>query len=344
LLGLFLISGQLRQATRLPLFRQVYHTIKQPTFLEGGAMYDLARRIISIAAQLAASALPLASSAHAASPVTVADTRVFPESISVTSDGTLLIAGSEKGIIYKATPGAATAQAWISREQAGFEGFLLGIYADEPHGVFYVCSDVAGPPRKAAFTAFDLKTGVKKATYAFPDGGLCNDFITAADGTVYATDTVLGRIIRLRPGATEPDVWASDPAMVGIDGIAFAGGKLYFNNVRKNLLQRIEINADGSAGAITTLQLSAEISGPDGMRVGPGNVLLITENKTGKLTEAKLDGDKATLSIVKDGFGQLTAIGVVGDMAWVAESKFALRDDPNNKDPGPWLIMPVSLH
>jgi hypothetical protein len=71
-------------------------------------------------------------------------------------------------------------------------------------------------------------------------GGLCNDFITAADGTLYATDTVLGRIIRLKPGATERDVWANDPSLVGIDGIAFVGGKLYFNNVQKNLLQRTE--------------------------------------------------------------------------------------------------------
>jgi sugar lactone lactonase YvrE len=305
-------------------------------------VFDIGRRIIAAAA-LAVSAVALAAAAEPASPVSVPDTRVFPESISVTSDGTLLIAGSEKGVIYKAAPGAATAQPWISREQAGFEGFLLGIYADERHGVFYVCSDVVGPPRKAAFTAFDLKTGAKKATYAFPGGGLCNDFITAADGTVYATDTELGRIIRLKPGAAEPEVWANDPAMVGIDGIAFAGGKLYFNNVRKNLLQRIEINPDGASGAITTLQLSADINGPDGMRAGPGEVLLFTENRTGKLTQAKVDGDKAALTVVKDGFGQLTGIGVLGGVAWVSESKFALRNDPNNKDPGPWLIYPVTL-
>ena len=72
--------------------------------------------------------------------MTVSDTSVVPESILATSDGTLLIAGSEKAIIYKAAPGGTTAQAWISREQAGFEGFR--IYADEPHNVFYVCSDV----------------------------------------------------------------------------------------------------------------------------------------------------------------------------------------------------------
>jgi len=88
--------------------------------------HHVGRRIAFAAAQLAISALALASVAGAASPVTVPDSRVFPESITATSDGTLLIAGSEKGIIYKASPGAAVAPAWISREQAGFEGFLLG--------------------------------------------------------------------------------------------------------------------------------------------------------------------------------------------------------------------------
>jgi hypothetical protein len=127
--------------------------------------------------------------------------------------------------------------------------------------------------------------------------------------------------------------------LAGIDGIAFAGGKLYFNNVRKNLLQRIDIKSD----AMATLQLSAPLSGPDGMRVGPGDVLLITENKAGNLNQAKIEGDKATLTPIKGGFGQLTAVGVVGNIAWVAESRFALRNDPNNKDPGPWVITPVTL-
>jgi hypothetical protein len=63
--------------------------------------------------------------------VIAADNRRFPESISGTSDGTLLIAGSEKDIIYKTSLGATAAEPWISREQAGWpRGFLLGIDAD----------------------------------------------------------------------------------------------------------------------------------------------------------------------------------------------------------------------
>jgi sugar lactone lactonase YvrE len=301
------------------------------------------RKIILILAHIAVWMTAMAPIAKAASPVTVPDTRVFPESITATSDGTLLIAGSEKGTIYKAAAGATIAEPWITREKAGFEGFLLGIYADEPRSVFYVCSDVAGPPRQAAFKSFDLKTGALKATYQFPDGGLCNDFVAATDGTLYVTDTVLGRILRLKPGATEPDVWATDPGLIGVDGIAFAAGKLYVNNVFKNLLQRIDVKSDGSVGTITPLELSAPLAGPDGMRTGPGDTLLIAENKSGKFTQAKVEGDKATLEVVKSGFGQLTAVAVVGNTAWVAESRFALRGDPNNKDPGPWVITPVTL-
>jgi hypothetical protein len=89
----------------------------------------------------------------------------------------------------------------VDFQGAGWSGGgpVLGIYAEEPYGVFYLCGDVSGPPRGAAFTAFDLKTGARKATSAFPDGGLCNDFITAAEGTAYAPDTALGRFIQRTP-------------------------------------------------------------------------------------------------------------------------------------------------
>ena len=70
---------------------------------------------------------------------------------------------------------------------------------------------------------------------------------------------------------------------------------------------------------------------------------MIAENKAGNLTQAKIDGDKATLTVLKGGFGQLTAVAVVGKTVWVAESKFAQRDNPNNRDPGPWVITLVAL-
>jgi hypothetical protein len=66
-----------------------------------------------------------------------------------------------------------------------------------------------------------------------------------------------------------------------------------------------------------------------------GGALLIAENRTGNLTQAKIEGDKATLTVIKGGFGQLTAVAVVGNTAWVAESRFAQRDNPNTEIPAP---------
>jgi hypothetical protein len=94
---------------------------------------------------------------------------------------------------------------------------------------------------------------------------------------------------------------------------------------------------------VTKLGLSTPLAEPDDFRVGPGEVLLMTENRTGNLTQAKIEGDKATLTPINGGFGQLTAIGVVSNLVWVAGSKFALRSDPNNKYPGPCVIIPVTL-
>jgi hypothetical protein len=40
---------------------------------------------------------------------------------------------------------------------------------------------------------------------------LCNDMVVAADGTVYVTDTLSGRILRLKKGASALETWATDP-------------------------------------------------------------------------------------------------------------------------------------
>ena len=57
---------------------------------------------------------------------------------------------------------------------------------------------------ETALKAFNLKTAAFKASYAFPNNGLCNDMAVAKDGTVYATDTTQGRVLRLKKGAKAP--------------------------------------------------------------------------------------------------------------------------------------------
>ncbi|MFO1184911.1 MAG: SMP-30/gluconolactonase/LRE family protein [Bauldia sp.] len=274
-------------------------------------------------------------------PVTIHDTRVFPESITSTADGALIVGSLEKGNIYKATPGAPTAEVWITQQQGNL-GSLLGVFADEANGRLLVCNSPVGSANTTEAKVFDLASGALKASYPFPGGGRCNDFAVASDGTVYATDTPGGRVLRLRPGSAAMEAWVGSPDLVGVDGIAFAGGKLYVNNVTKNSLHRIEVRGDGSAGDITPIETSMPLAGPDGMRSGPGNTLLIAENRAGRLTQATLEGNKASLKVLKDGLGQVTAVTLDKNTAWVSEAKFPLRADAT-KDPGPFIVVPVAL-
>ena len=211
-----------------------------------------------------------------------------------------------------------------------------------------MCTDDPDQQRgRAELKAFDLKTAAPKAGYRFPGGGLCNDIAVARDGTTYATDTRGGRILVLKRGATALDVLWADPKWVGIDGIALlTNGSLLFNNVRENQLVRVDIKPGGAAGTVTQLGLSQPIDGPDGMRALPDGRFLLAENRAGKIDIVTIEGDKAKIETIKDGFKFTpTAVTVVGETAWALEARFAYRNDPalKDKDPGQFGAIAVQM-
>jgi hypothetical protein len=74
--------------------------------------------------------------------------------------------------------------------------------------------------------------------------------------------------------------------------------------------------------------------------------VIMAENRTGKLDLVHVDGNKATINTIKDGFNlSLTAVTVTGDTAWVIETKFVYRTDPQfkDKDPEPFGATAVPL-
>ncbi len=186
--------------------------------------------------------------------VTIHEEKPFPESLSSTLRTDLLYIGSlAKGEVFKAAKGAATAEVWIKPGTNGLQR-VLGVLADPKSGTLWVCSSKL-PPQGAptALKSFDLKTGASKGSYDFPgDNTLCNDIAIGPDGTAYATDTIVGSILRLKKGATALDVWAKDAKLAGIDGIAFGDpSTIYINTVTTGHLFRIPVGKDGAAGAVT---------------------------------------------------------------------------------------------
>jgi hypothetical protein len=299
------------------------------------------RGAVSIAAVIGVAGVALAQPAQ----IIIDDTRVFPESLTSTADGTIIIGSMDHGTVYRAASGAAKAVPWIAAGPNGL-GRVLGVLADDAANTLWLCTNDTDPKGNAAeLKAFDLKTAMPKAGYAFDGGGLCNDIAIARDGTVFVTDTRGGRILSRKPGATTLIVWAADPKWVGIDGIAIlADGAVLFNNVRQNQLVRVDVKPDGTSGAATLLALSQPIDGPDGMRTLQDGRIILAENRSGKIDIVNVEADKARIETIKDGFKFTpTAVTVVGDTAWALEAKFAYRNDPALKDKDPGLFGPTAV-
>src|SRR5215467_8341357 len=210
-------------------------------------------------------AIGLVATLHAADrpEITFADGRIFPESLTSTRDGAVYFGSVGLDSVYRAAPDASVARTWIQPKANGLQQ-VLGVLADEATGTLWVCASATGGRGGApavgetALKAFALKDASFKASYAFPGNGLCNDIAVAKDGSVYATDTIQARVLRLKKGASALDVWAADPALLNTaDGIALLDdGAVYVNSVGQGFLVRIPVQADGSAGAITKLENS----------------------------------------------------------------------------------------
>lgn len=272
------------------------------------------------------------------------DGRIFPESLTSTKNGAVYFGANGQDAVYRAAPNAAQATVWIKPKTNGLQQ-VLGVFADERAGTLWVCTSQTGGRGGApvagetALKAFSLKDASFKTSAPFPGGnGLCNDIAVAKDGTVYATDTTQGRVVRLKKGSLVFDVWISDPKMLaGADGIAvLSDGNVYVNSVTQSTLMRIPVKKDGSAGTLEKLDLSQPVMGPDGMRSIGGMKLLLVEG--GKLDEVTIAGNKAEIKTIKADMPGITAVTLVGDTAFVSEARLNDRQKP---DPGPFRAIAV---
>ncbi|MGO8919898.1 MAG: hypothetical protein ACLQJR_28700 [Stellaceae bacterium] len=308
--------------------------------------------LLAFIASFAASALALAAPAE----IRIPGDHVFPESLTSTADGTVYIGSFTDGMVFRVRPGAATAETWI---KPGTNGLLsvLGVLADEKSKTLWVCSsdlsalgiDVPGE-KQTALKAFDLKTGTPKGSVALPGtGSLCNDIAVGRDGSAFVTDSLHPRILRLKPGAGQFDVWVENEIFgtkgPNLDGIAFGGdGQLYVNTYEGGKLFRVAVAKDGSAGAVTEIKTSTPLDHPDGMRRLGKNGFLMIEG-AGRLDRVTIRGDQAEIEVLKSGLNVPVSVTKIGSTAWALEGQLNLLFDPAKKGvkPQPFRAVAVSL-
>jgi hypothetical protein len=265
----------------------------------------------------------LAQAASAAE-ILIVDAKSQPESLTVAPGGILFVGSASTPFVYKVRPGSTTAEKFVDASTEGAGTFFFGMLADGATNTLWTCQLTPVPgttpvKRHTALRGFDLSTGAQKVRWSLPgENNTCNDFSVGPDKALYITDTANSRIYRLPAGSVSAELFLEDRALYGIDGITFLDGTLYVNNVFSNNLYRIPIDAAGKAGQPVDIWMDQPIKGPDGMRAVNGK-LLVAENGSGKISVITVNGDKASVTVIKEGLKTPTAVEPAGDVIWIAE-------------------------
>jgi hypothetical protein len=265
----------------------------------------------------------LAQAASAAE-ILIVDAKSQPESLTVAPGGILFVGSASTPFVYKVRPGSTTAEKFVDASAEGAGTFFFGMLADATANTLWTCQLTPVPnttpvQRHTALRGFDLSTGAQKVRWNLPgDNSTCNDFSVGPDKALYISDTANGKIYRLPAGATTAELFLEDRTLNGVDGITFLDGTLYVNNVVFNKLYRIPVDAAGKPGHPVDIWMDQPVKGPDGMRAVNGK-LLVAENGSGKISVITVNGDKASVTVIKEGLKTPTAVEPAGDVIWVAE-------------------------
>jgi DNA-binding beta-propeller fold protein YncE len=259
-----------------------------------------------------------------AAEILVGDAKSQPESLTVAPDGTVIVGSASSPFVYRIRPGSSTAEKFIdvSSEPAGT--YFFGMLADAATNTLWTCQLTpvpdSTPQRKhTALRAFDLSTGAPRLRWDLPgDDSTCNDFAIGPDKALYITDTTNAKIYRLPAGASSAELYLAHRTLMGIDGITFLDGVLYVNNVFFNKLYRIPVDASGKPGTPVDIWMDQPVKGPDGMRAANGK-LYVALNGSGTVVAMTVNGDKASVTVLKDGLKVPTGIQPAGDTLWFTE-------------------------
>lgn len=269
------------------------------------------------------SVLCLASSLHAQD-ILIGDAKSQPESLTVAPGGVLIAGSASTPFIYRVKAGTTTAEKFIDATAEGPGTFFFGMLADPAAKTLWTCqlTPIAGTTptkRKTALRSFDLSTGAPKLRWDLPgDSTTCNDMTMGPDKALYFSDTNNAKIYRLPAGASTAELFLENRVLTGIDGLTFLDGVLYINNVFFNKLYRIPMDASGKAGAPVDIWMDQPVKGIDGMRAANGKIYA-AENGSGKVTALTIDGDRAHVTVLKEGLKTPTGVEPAGETLWIAE-------------------------
>ena len=303
-----------------------------------------------------ACALAFAAAGHAAdAPATTHPLPAdwYPESIAAGPDGTFYVGSWRQGAVARVRPGVDRPEVLVTPGANGLSNGQ-GVLVDSRRGLLWICSGTLGfttvPTNPSALKSYDLTTGAARASYELPDKGYCNDLAQDEQGNLYITDSLQPRVFRWRDGDTSLELWKQDGALSAgpegymLNGIAIDGDHVYVSLVTAApYLLRIDRNPDGSAGAVTRIDMPRTLKNADAIRsAGPGRVVIFESNAFGhngpyggEISLATITGNRATsLLTLVAGLNDPSSGVIAHGRVYYIESKYGLLFAHKGDDAG----------
>jgi sugar lactone lactonase YvrE len=283
----------------------------------------------------------------------------YPEGIAVASDNTLYVGSVTTGQIIQVKPGSGEAEDFVA-PKAIVTG-VVGLYVQRDQKYLWLCSNVFGTTDAPQLIAVDLQTAKAAHRHTFPakagaGSGFCNEIAEDSAGNIYATDSVIGRIIRVKADRREVDESAEvfvsapelDPAQgqFGLNGIAYDGqSSLYGVKTGDGKLFRIPITASGAAGSPQAITLDKALLGPDGLKYVEGVGLIVAEQYGKAVASIALSADgRGTVARFQEGLADPSSLEIAEESVWVSEGQLSTLVTPNAPPPTlPFKVSRVQL-
>jgi sugar lactone lactonase YvrE len=148
-------------------------------------------------------------------------------------------------------------------------------------------------------------------------------------GNVYATDAFANTVVRLRPGASELETWATSPLFsappytITLNGLVFDRSErnLFVVKSDTGTLFSIPVSLDGSAGEPVAIPVDVPLELPDGIELLGRDTLLVVENG-GRVSSLELSHGHAVRTVLAEGLSTPTTAALADRSAWVVEAQF----------------------
>jgi hypothetical protein len=167
---------------------------------------------------------------------------------------------------------------------------VLGLKVGGPdHLLWAACTDGDHPEGESCVLAIDPSTGTVLRRACLPGPGReLNDLAVASDGTVYATDSAKGAVLRLPAGTARLETLVPDGRLRGANGIALGAGDAVLLVAHGRGIARIT----PTTGALVDVEHppSASFVGIDGMSLR-GRTLFAIANTYGHPRVSRIELD-----------------------------------------------------